>query len=95
VQTVQELTKLVPETVPVLDCTDRAILERVKTFKEEDMQKNEYFTLDTVIKRIGAYRKYNNAPSGKNIPLEMFFKQHKIDTLHIKVAKETEPGAGT
>lgn len=94
-QTVQELTKLVPETVAVLDCTDRAILERIKTFKEEDMQKNEYFTLDTVIKRIGAYRKYNNDPSGKNIPLEMFFKQHKIDTLHIKVAKETEPGAGT
>lgn len=49
-----ELTKLVPETVAVLDCTDRAIVERIKTFKEEDMQKNEYFTLDTVIKRIGA-----------------------------------------
>ena len=75
--------------------TDRAIIDRVKAFKEEDMQKNEYFTLDTVVKRIGAYRKYNNDPTGKNVPLEMFFKEHKIDTLHIKIAKEAEPGSNS
>lgn len=90
-QAVKELTKLVPESVAILDCHDKAIIERVKTFKEEAMQKNEQFTLDTVAKRIAAYRKVNNDETGEVVPLEMFFKENKIDTLHIKVAKD-DPG---